>query len=159
MAIYPLRTMLGAAFHFGLGLVVVLAMTWCFRGIGPVAPLISLAPTLVLLLVLGWSLAILAGFANVMFPDMQHLLEVGLQLVFYATPIIYPPDLLRSRGAGWIVDFNPASALVDLVRQPILYGQFPSAMTMLIASGTCLAAATLATLTLARWQRRLVFYL
>src|SRR5262249_36214672 len=65
MAIYPLRTMLGSGFHFGLSLLLVLGLTWlCLELPGPLA-LLSLLPTVALLLVFGWSLALLFGLATV----------------------------------------------------------------------------------------------
>src|SRR4029077_11524877 len=64
VAIYPLRTTLGATIHFLIALVVVLAlMAYINAGVIIPLPLVSLVPTLVLLFVLCWSLAILAGFA------------------------------------------------------------------------------------------------
>ena len=47
-----------------------------------VAALLSLVPTFALLFVIGWSLAVCTGLANVMFQDSQHLVEVGMQIMF-----------------------------------------------------------------------------
>ena len=47
--------------------------------------LLTLLPTIVMLLVFGWALAILAGCINVLFQDTQHLVEVALQVLFYLT--------------------------------------------------------------------------
>src|SRR5262249_16103313 len=66
-AIYPLRTALGGAVHFLLALGVVILLTWYLHGFGNVPALIYLVPAVVLLMILGWSLAVLAGFANVLF--------------------------------------------------------------------------------------------
>lgn len=158
-AIYPLRTVLGLAVHFGLALMLVLAATWGLRGFGNLGALAWLVPALLLLLVLGWSLAVLAGFANVMFPDVKHLLEIVLQLLFYATPIMIPIKLLQERGLLWIVDYNPAAVLLNLIREPILEGQAPSAAAFGTASLIVLAGLAAAIFTLVRLQRRLIFYL
>ena len=45
MAIYPLRTMLGAGFHFGLALGLVLVLAGCVRGFSNAWALLTLAPT------------------------------------------------------------------------------------------------------------------
>jgi ABC-type polysaccharide/polyol phosphate export permease len=159
MAIYPLRTVLGAAFHFGVALAVVILLTWGFKGFGNAPALLSLAPSIVLLLVLGWSLAVLSGCASVMFPDMKHLLDIGLQLVFYATPIIYPADAMQGKGLSWLMKYNPVVAWLDLFRHPLLNGELPSLNNYLIVIGSVAVCATLAGLTLMRLQKRLVFYL
>ena len=59
-------------------------------------------PHVILMFILGWSLAVLAGFVTAYFPDMQHLAEVGLQILFYATPIIYPADTIKGK-LGWMI--------------------------------------------------------
>jgi ABC-type polysaccharide/polyol phosphate export permease len=159
IAIYPLRTALGGAIHFMLALCVVVALTWFLHGFGNLPALVSLAPALVLLLVLGWSLAVLAAFANVYFQDTQHLAEVVFQLLFYATPIIYDEKLLRDTHMEWLLRWNPFVSILRLVRQPILEGRIPSPMTYATATFVVLAAAAAATMVLGRLQRRLVFYL
>jgi lipopolysaccharide transport system permease protein len=159
LAIYPLRTVLGAAFHFSLALVVVLILTWWFKGFGNLPAIVTLIPTFALLIVLGWSLAVMAGFAHLMFSDMKHLLDIGLQIMFYATPIFVPPAAMKERGLAWLLDYNPAAIVLDLIRQPVLNGNFPT-----VRAWTCVLAITavafaLAVLTLVRLQRRLIFYL
>jgi ABC-type polysaccharide/polyol phosphate export permease len=91
VAIFPLRTALAETFHFLVGLVVLIGLSWYANGPITLPALASLAPTLVLLFILAWSAALLAGFANVYFQDTQHLCDVGFQIIFYATPIIYDP--------------------------------------------------------------------
>ena len=107
MAIYPLRTVLGASFHTLLAFAVVVGLVWIAQGVHNVAALPSLLPAFLLLFLFGWALATLAGIANVHFPDTQYLSELGLQVLFYTTPILYKPEMLRERGLGWLVDWNP----------------------------------------------------
>jgi lipopolysaccharide transport system permease protein len=159
LAIYPLRTALGGTVHFLVALLVVLVLAWGFRGFGNVLSLLSLVPTVGLFFVLAWSVALLAGFANVYFQDTQHLCEVGFQILFYATPVMYPATMLRENHLAWIVKYNPLVALLELVRQPILEGRVPSPQTYAAAAATVLVAAAAAGVTLVRLQRRLIFHL
>ena len=159
VAIYPLRTALGGAVHFLLALVVVLGLAWYFQGVGNLLTLIHLVPAVTLLLILGWSLALLAGFANVLFQDTQHLVEVAFQLLFYMTPIIYPEETLEANRMGWLLQYNPLVAFLRLFREPILLGRAPAPATYATACVVVLVVACSAILTLARWQRRLIFYL
>jgi ABC-type polysaccharide/polyol phosphate export permease len=159
VAIYPLRTALGGAVHFLLALVVVIAMTWYFKGLDNIAALIHLVPAIVFLLILGWSLAVLAGFATVFFQDTQHLAEVGFQLLFYATPIIYSEETLANNHMGWLLQYNPLVTFLRLFRDPILRAQAPSVETYVTAAVMVMVVALSAVGTLVRWQRRLIFYL
>lgn len=169
LAIYPLRTTLGAGFHFMLGLGVTTVFVWCINGFGNVPALLSLVPTLLLLFVVGWSLAVCMGVANVMFQDSQHLIEVFMQIMFYLTPIIYPADLLLGKldkvGAAydiklaWIMNLNPFAVLLEMIRQPLLYGQLPSPTTMALGALTGLLAVSAASLALLCFEKRMIFYL
>ena len=91
LAIYPLRTALGAGIHFLFGLCVLLAFVWLVNGFGNLPALLSLVPTLILMFIICWALAICMGVLNVLFQDCQHLIEVLLQILFYLTPIMYDP--------------------------------------------------------------------
>jgi ABC-type polysaccharide/polyol phosphate export permease len=116
-------------------------------------------PSLVLLFVFAWSLAVCAGTLNVLFHDTQHLLEIILQIMFYVTPIMYKPEILINRNLGWAVQFNPFAVLLELIRQPLLQGALPSIETTR-ASVLIVAVMVAAAAMLLRWcERRLVFFL
>jgi ABC-type polysaccharide/polyol phosphate export permease len=159
MAIYPLRTALGGTIHFMIALVVVIVLATIGIGFPGIVPLISLIPTIVLLCVFTWGLAALAGLANVYFQDTQHLTEVGFQIMFYATPVMYPPKVLRENGLSWLADYNPLVPLLQMIREPILEKQAPSLATFSGATLTVLLTTMFASYCLSRLQSRLIFQL
>jgi lipopolysaccharide transport system permease protein len=159
LAIYPLRTVLGGGIHFLMGLGVVLILAGLFIGFGNPLALLNLIPALLLMFIFAWSLAILMGVMNVLFQDCQHLIEVLIQVLFYITPIMYPPDILQKRGLSWVVNLNPLAIMLELLRKPILDGQAPSALAYgqgLIAVSIAAAAAVI---TLAKIEKKMIFYL
>jgi lipopolysaccharide transport system permease protein len=159
LAIFPLRTTLGAAFHTGLALILGLGVTWFFKGFANLPVLWTLVPSLLLLFMLGWALAIIGGLANTHFPDTCHLLELVLQFLFYLTPIIYRPgNLLMHSQASWIVDWNPMWSVLELIRQPVLYAQLPPVYNVAVALSFVAAAVALATVCLKKLERTLVFW-
>jgi lipopolysaccharide transport system permease protein len=159
LAIYPLRTTLGAGIHFLIGMGVVLVFVWYVKGWENLPALVNLIPVFILLFIFGWSLAILMGTANVLFQDCQHLIDVVLQILFYLTPILYNTDMLRQRHLDWFVAVNPLAIMLELLRLPILYGK--NLPLSLYAQGWLVTAVTAgaATLTLLRFERRMIFYL
>ena len=159
LAMYPLRTTLSAGYHFLVGMGVVIAAAGIFSGFSNPLALLSLVPTLLLVFLFAWSLAICTGTLNVRFHDTQHLLEVVLQILFYVTPIIYKPDLLINKKLAWAVHLNPFAVFLDLLRQPLLNGTLASAAS--IRAGLLITAATVCMAgLLLRWcERRLIFFL
>lgn len=163
LAIFPLRTVLSATFHFAvaIGLVVLIVIGLDIAGLRAVnyATVPLVVPALAMLFLFCWSVAILAGLMTVYFRDTQHLCEVGFQICFYATPIIFKARLLEEHGLGWLVRFNPLVVFLRLIREPLLEGTAPSAFTYLEGLGIIAAAAGLASLLMARLQKRLIFHL
>src|SRR5207237_4423251 len=119
LAIFPLRVTLGTAIHFSIALAVCIGLAVSVHlagkfvdGEGQPLPYhwiswLSLIPTLAILVLFCLSVAVLTGFGNVHFPDMQHLCEVGLQILFYGSPILYRPDgpPVRDSTFAWVFDY------------------------------------------------------
>ena len=160
LAIFPLRTALSAAFHTGTALLLGLVVTWYFKGFGNLAALPALVPSMLLLFVLGWSLAILCGLAQTHFPDTCYILELLMQFTFYLTPIIYRPMTLQGHARlAWVVDCNPLWSVMELIRQPILYGQWPPLYNVAVSVAFVGLLATLAVVCLKKLERSLVFWI
>jgi lipopolysaccharide transport system permease protein len=136
----------------------VLVLVWTVQGLGNVPALVSLVPSLLTLLVLGWATAVCMGLINVLVNDTQYLIPVLMQVLFYLTPVMYPPELLRRKGLT-LLQFNPLAAYLDMFRLPVLDGRFPGWDAVAVGALTALAMASLAVAGLAVMQRRLVFYL
>ncbi len=159
MAIFPLRTALGGTIHFLIALcVVVVVASFLTQSINVLA-LATLIPSILLLFIFVWSLAVIAGFSNVFFNDTQHLTEIGFQILFYATPIIYGVEQLAGSRLGRLIQFNPVYVFLTLIREPIIHQQAPAAATFAWAAGTVLFFAALAGFILAKLQRKLIFKL
>jgi lipopolysaccharide transport system permease protein len=159
LAIFPLRTALGGLVHFLAALAVVMVARMVTLGIPPLPVWLALVPAVLLLFILGWSVAMLASLAHVLFRDTDNLLQVVFQILFYATPIIYPAQLLATYRAGWLLRCNPLVALLDLFREPVLHGRFPTIDAVAAAGAAVLVVALCAALLLRRLQRQIIFYL
>jgi ABC-type polysaccharide/polyol phosphate export permease len=73
-------------------------------------------------LVLG--LGFLSAALNVFTRDIDPLLKLGIQVLFYATPVIYPismvPENLRV-----IYYLNPMAGIIESYREILVYGRLP----------------------------------
>ena len=159
MAVYPLRTALGAMIHFVIATVVVIGLTWWLKGIDHLSALPFVLPGLAIQLVFGWAAAVVAGYVNTIFRDVQHLTDIAFQILFYLTPVMYPPDVMARADINWLLRYNPLAHLLKVVRDPLIAGQVPSLRAYAVAIGTALLAAAVAGLLLGRLQRKVVMYL
>ena len=102
----------------------------------------------------------LVGFVNVAFRDTQHILEIGFQILFYLTPVMYPAHVLSSsRRVGWVLSCNPLVPFLDLIRKPVLEGHAPPLSCYVTAIAVTAVLGVVAALTLGWQQRRVVHYL
>jgi ABC-type polysaccharide/polyol phosphate export permease len=158
--IYPLRVVLGQAIHSLIALGVVIALIVILQNnLNAVRALKAVVPALLLMLVAAWAAATIVAFANVYFHDTQHILEVGSQILFFLTPIIYYRQVLDDRNLGWVVDLNPANLFMELIRAPLLTGQTPALHLYGSAAALTLVLVGLAAGTMAWLQKRVIFHL
>ena len=159
MAIYPLRTVLGLGFHFLIGMGLVVALSLWFLGWPGIAPFLSIIPSMTLIFLFAWSLSCIFGLATVYFRDTKHLSEVGLQILFYLTPVMYPPSVLEGRRLGILLKFNPLSPFLELIRDPLIYQKLPSSETFGMAFALTLIAMVVAYSALKASEKRIIFHL
>jgi ABC-type polysaccharide/polyol phosphate export permease len=162
MAIYPLRAVLGAMIHLLIALIVALLLSWCLTGFNNLTTLPLLLPGLALLLIFGWAVAVIAGYVNTIFRDIQHLTDILFQILFYLTPIMYKPEILVETRMGWVLTCNPLAHLLKLIRDPIVGGvggHFPSWRAYAAATGTVVLVTGIAVMLLGRLQRKVILYL
>lgn len=70
--------------------------------------------------------------ANLLYRDIQYLLNMLILLWMYATPIFYPVDLVPDK-YRILFQLNPMAVIINAYRQTILGGGHPNYMSILIA--------------------------
>ncbi|VTS07276.1 ABC transporter permease [Tuwongella immobilis] len=162
MAIYPLRLILGLAIHLAISVTLVVFATAVLNpdlGGTPITVMWSVLPSLFILLILAWALAVVAAFVQVFFQDAQHLAEVIFQIFFFLTPIIYKKEMLIEKGVSWLATLNPAVLFFDLIRAPILTGEPPSMILFGAAVLLTTVVVGLAIGLLGWLEKQLIFHL
>jgi lipopolysaccharide transport system permease protein len=159
LAIYPLKTALATFVTFTVGGVGLLA--WVLvAGPAPLGwPLLSLLATLPLLLALAWPLALITAFVNARYRDFQFMAGLLLQALWYVSPVFLEPSLFQRANLEWLLDYNPAAHVLNLVRAPLLSNSVPTATDYLFAVALGAALWLAAALTVRARERELVFYL
>lgn len=100
--------------------------------LGLATPLVLLTvPLLLLMALFAFGLGLVMGLANVYWRDIGYLVGIGLNMLFYATPIIYPftivPEKIGPLPAQTLITLNPLTQFVGALRDVAYLQQFPSA--------------------------------
>jgi ABC-type polysaccharide/polyol phosphate export permease len=115
-----------------------------------------------LLMVMLASLLLITIFAhlNARFRDVAHMASVGMQVLFYVTPVIFPAELLRQRAdLSFVVNLNPMYHLLEVVRHPLLAGAAAEWHSYAAAGAVIAVLAIVAAAVIATNQRRIVYAL
>jgi lipopolysaccharide transport system permease protein len=79
---------------------------------------------LILILMAGISLGvgIIISSVTTKYRDFSILLSFAVQLLMYATPVIYPLSYLQGKSYKWIIDLNPISSVVESFKY-VIFGK------------------------------------
>lgn len=139
LEVLPVSVLGSALFHALVSMIILLAGVLVTSQRFPVTmallPLVIL-PLTFLTLGLTWFLAGLGVFVR----DIRHLVSLGVQILFFMTPIVYSLEVVPQSLRPWI-RINPLTSAVDNFRRVILWGLPPEwgeLLAWLLASGLVL---------------------
>jgi ABC-2 type transport system permease protein len=134
--VIPLSTVLTSAFNFGLNLVIVIIFVLAW-GVDPTWTWLLFPFALAALCVLTVAVSMILSVLYVRFRDAAIIWTVGAQVLFYATPILYPLGKygLEEPTIEKFLMLNPLAVIFEQVRVWVLE---PSAPTATEAAGGAL---------------------
>lgn len=130
--IFPLSVVLSNLVNFILSLVVLFILGKIFFDIKISLALLFLPISILTLIIFTSAVTMIFSVLSVFYRDFAHLTSILLMLLFYATPIIYPANLLPQKYI-LILRLNPMFHIIDLFHRPIFYHSLPGLESILIA--------------------------
>lgn len=138
-AILPLSVILAHTLQFLLSLPILLLFLLIYGYRPEPAWLVGVPLLFAVQLLLIAGLGLFVGSVTVILRDVEHITEVLLGLLFYATPILYNIDRIPE-SYRWIVWVNPLAPIAEGWRRVLLQGELPGEQ-FLAAMALSLAAA------------------
>ncbi|AIK44861.1 ABC transporter permease [Brucella anthropi] len=112
---------------------------------------------IILCLNLSWMMLILAVICA-RFRDMAQVVLNILQVMFYATPIMWMVKILPDHVSRLFIDLNPFYHFIELVRAP-LFGYPPSSLDWAFGFGCAIIGWIVAILFFGRYRWRVAYWL
>jgi lipopolysaccharide transport system permease protein len=159
LAIYTLRNTLTNLIVFGMasltliGWVLVVmpqnfGWTWLAAlTIFPIAAMIA------------WPLATLLAYIGARFRDVPHALGLVFQALWFVSPVYFEAKTFRGGNLHALVDYNPIYHVLEIVRAPLLHGQWPTAENYMYSIGSAVFLSIVACLVGRSFERQVIFYL
>lgn len=117
--VVPMANVVFGIIQFALqfGLLAVVWLCYYIRGQVPfMGPYLLLMPPLVIVMaMMGMSVGLIISSLTVKYRDLSHLVTVGLQIMMYGSPVMYPVSQIPEAFRPWIL-LNPISSLVEAFR-------------------------------------------
>ncbi len=107
---------------------------------------VALSPLLVLMMAgLGLGFGILISSLTTKYRDLRFLVGFGVQLLMYATPVIYPTSAIPAQ-YQWIIQANPMTPIVEAFRYAFLGTGTVNGLQLVYAFGFMLVVVALGSL-------------
>ena len=115
-----ISSMIKFAIQFALFLAFLIFYWAQGTGIHPNAA-IALTPLLLLLMAgLSLSVGIVVSALTTRYRDLQQLVAFGVQLMMFATPVVYPLSMIGGGNFRWLILANPMTPIVETFRYSYL---------------------------------------
>lgn len=122
----PISTSLSYAINFGIESLVLLAFIPIFPGAFKLSWALLLVPVfLAIQLALIVGLALMTSVLNVIYRDVQYLVNTALLILYWLTPVIYPLKMIPYP-YGTLLMINPMAGVMTSLRNVIMEGVLPT---------------------------------
>jgi lipopolysaccharide transport system permease protein len=122
-AVTPISVIISNLIQFGIGLFLFLLIYGYFAVTGyPLEPNITLLLLPVLIMIMGFmglGLGMLVSAMTTRYRDLQYLVEFGVQLLMYATPVILPLSAVPEK-YQFIMLANPMTGIIETFKYAFL---------------------------------------
>ena len=128
--IVPLSIVMSTIIQFGIQFALFIGiLVYYYLSGAAISPqwgwIVILTPALVVLMAaLGLGAGIIVSSLTTKYRDFTFLIAFGIQLMMYATPIIYPISSIQEKWR-WLIQLNPMTAPVEAFRAIFLGGPIP----------------------------------
>lgn len=156
-ALFPLSVSLGVLIDSLLSFVALFLIMMAVGGTVS-ASLLFLPLAYLLLFLFSLGVGLMVSVMTVFFRDMQYVLQIVMQGLFFLTPVIYKKDVL-SGAVSDLVALNPVVPFIELFRAPLTHASLPETEVIVQAASISFAAFFAGVVTLVLQERKIVFRL
>jgi lipopolysaccharide transport system permease protein len=114
----PLSACLVGLLDFALASMILIVMMFYFN-IAPTLLLLLILLPLLLSMLLGAGLGFWLSAVSAKYRDVQYVVPFSIQLLLFASPVIYPPSLIGGSWS-WILTINPLAGIINFQRAIVL---------------------------------------
>ncbi len=127
--ILPISVAISGLVNFFISCLIILIFC-IFGGLGISWHLILLPVIALIQFVFTLGLVLALSAINIFIKDTEYIVQFILNMLFYATPILYPASLFPDK-IRWVLYLNPLTGIIDAYRDIFMYHQMPNMISTL----------------------------
>jgi len=155
--IFPLSNVL-ARYVDHLILTLILLLFMVLSGMPATWKLVIIPPLILTHFFFSLGLSLIASVIYIKIKDIQHIIAIAFQALFYITPIIYSPEQLPP-GLRPLFLWNPFYYFMNCFRFPIYYASLPPKRDFFIVCGLTIVVFLTGLFVFYRKEKNFIFYL
>ena len=121
--ILPISIVTSAMVNFLISTIIIIAFCLVY-GLGLTKYVIFFPIILIIQYILQLGIAFVLSACTVYFRDLEHFIQIILQVMFYATPIVFSRDSIPE-AFRHIINLNPMAHIINAYRDIFYYQQLP----------------------------------
>ena len=129
--ILPISTVTSGIVNFTISCIIILLFA-IFDGMGVSWHIVYLPIIMILQYIFTLAIVLLTAAFNVYVKDVEYMVAFIINLLFYATPILYSADMFKGSQFAWIFKLNPMAYLVESYRNIFYAHEIPGIKSMII---------------------------
>ena len=154
---FPLSKVISSLVNVALSMIALIIVVF-ITGAKPAVTMLLLPIPVLYTFLFSCGIGLLVAAAMVFFRDLAHLYGIITMTLMYLTPIFYPIGIVPDQYLRWL-RLNPIFHFVQMFRNIVLYGTFPSVSEHLICFAFCALSLTLGVSFFCRKQRSFILHM
>lgn len=160
VSIYPLKSAIVYTISFLIGIIGVIIWVLFSAPQNIILGILTLPLTTIMYFFLSWPTVIIASFINTKYRDYPQVMALIIQALWYVSPVFFKDKMFKSSALlEKFFNMNPITHILNLVREPFLYGKLPSTSSYLYVLLIIVILTLVAHIYIKKNEKDIIFYL
>lgn len=111
---------------------IIMFLFLAFSGIGFSVYILWLPVITIIQFILTLGIIFITSAINVYIRDAEYIINFIVNMLFYATPILYNSEMFVGTSVEWIIHLNPMATLINSYRDILFYQTMPNIQSLMV---------------------------
>ena len=117
---------------------IIIAFFLIFSGIGFSLNILYLPLILLTQYIFQLGIILITSALEIYVRDAEYIINFFINMLFYATPIIYSANMFAGSHIEWLINLNPMASIINSYRNILYYQTMPELKSLFITLGASL---------------------